>query len=297
MIVSQRIHEDVVAIPAITNHYCKRLCHVAANRGLDPGQPTVNPRKTPWTSPMSEHRREMLPTDHPRWQIQVTDDGSRTLASRDSRVAFHSGSGALTETRHVYLENSDVARRLSQQIETSVLEVGLGTAMGMLLTLAAPRAANTMLHYEAVELQWLPARLIRQLHPHDWVADEDLVEQFLSWRETLPEEPDEGTYRWNIDRYRQATVHVGRLENWTRPAGKPFDAVYFDPFAPDVSAQLWAEPILARMYSWLSPGGRLVSYCVRRQVRDLLRTVGFDVQSVPGPPRGKREVLVATRPC
>lgn len=245
---------------------------------------------------MSVRIREMIPTDHPRWQIQITDDGSRTLASPDGRVAFHSASGAVSETRHVYLENSGVARRLSEGISTSVLEVGLGTAMGMLLTLATPRAPNTALRYTAVELQWLPAGLIRQLLPHQWVNDRELVEQFLCWREGLPEDPPEGTYHWNIDDQRQATVQVASMEDWTPREDTLFDAVYFDPFAPDISGELWAEPVLARMNSLLSPGGRLVSYCVNRKVRDLLGGVGFEVQSVPGPPQGKREVLVATRP-
>ena len=246
---------------------------------------------------MRARLRETIPTDHPLWQIQVTDDGSRTLASRDSSVSFHSASGAITETRHVYLENSDVSRRLTEGMATSVLEVGLGTAMGMLLTLAAPRASQTPLRYTAVELQWLPARLIRQLHPHQWVADEGLVEQFLNWRESLPEDPPSGTYVWKIDPQREATVQVGPLDHWMPPANTQFDAIYFDPFARDVSTELWSAPLLAQMKSLLSPGGRLVSYCVSRKVRDLLTGVGFEVRSVPGPPKGKREVLVATRPC
>jgi tRNA U34 5-methylaminomethyl-2-thiouridine-forming methyltransferase MnmC len=245
---------------------------------------------------MSVRIRKTIPTDHPRWQIQITDDGSRTLASRDSKVTFHSASGAVTETRHVYVENSGVSGRLSEGISTSVLEVGLGTAMGMLLTLATPRAPNTTLRYTAAELQWLPAWLIRQLHPHQWVDDPELVEAFLHWRESLPEDPPQGTYDWKIDAYRQVTVRIGPMENWTPRTETKFDAVYFDPFAPDVSAALWAEPVLAQMISSLSPGGRLVSYCVNRKVRDLLGGVGFEVRSVPGPPKGKREVLVATRP-
>ena len=268
------------------------------------------------TEPMNESLRETIPSAHPQWQIQVTDDGSRTLISRDSRTAFHSASGALSETRHVYFENSGVSRRLRGGMPTSVLEIGLGTAMGMLLTLAAPRVAGTPLHYTAVELEWLPAGLIRQLHPHHWIAAQEkvedlgkdapedvvedaagnnLVERFLGWRESLPEVPPPGTYRWDVDNERTATVDVGSLESWMPAPGQRFDAIYFDPFAPDTNGELWTAPVLARMHSLLSADGTLVSYCVNRKVRDLLSSVGFEVQRVPGPPGGKREVLVATR--
>ena len=65
--------------------------------------------------------------------VQITDDDSRTLIDPVGEVAFHSGSGALAETRHVYLKNSGVSARLACGKNTSVLEIGLGTGLGMLL--------------------------------------------------------------------------------------------------------------------------------------------------------------------
>ena len=64
------------------------------------------------------------------WVIQITDDGSRTLLNPASGIAFHSASGALAETLHVYLENSGVGEKLRQGIEVQVIEVGLGDCVG-----------------------------------------------------------------------------------------------------------------------------------------------------------------------
>ena len=43
--------------------------------------------------------------------VQITDDNSRTLMHPETGVAFHSASGALAETRHVYLHNSGVQKK------------------------------------------------------------------------------------------------------------------------------------------------------------------------------------------
>ena len=246
--------------------------------------------------------RETISTEYEDLLVQITDDGSRTLIGRDSQVAYHSASGALTETKHVYLDNSGVADRMQKRLPTSVLEVGLGTAMGLLVTLDAARMPNTAagysitpLDYTALESRWLPSSLIGQLHPWDWTSDATMVDRFLDWRRSLPDVVPDGPHRWTLGDNQTVCVHVGSAENWLPDPGQSFDAIYFDPFAPQHDGELWQPRFLATMHSILRPDGRLVSYCVSRLVRDALSTVGFDVRTVPGPKQGKRDVLIATK--
>ena len=239
--------------------------------------------------------RPIITHVHPRWQIQITDDGSRTLVDKTGRIGFHSASGALTETRHVYLENSGVAERLSLRRPTSVLELGLGTTMGMLTTLAAAKVGGTHLRYVALECEWLPADLIRQLEPHAWTDEPDLAESYLRWRQAFPDHPADGVYRWPVDPHRTVEIRIGKFPNIDWDADECFDAVYFDPFAPEVASDQWTIDALAQIFSRLRENGRLTTYCVNRAVRDRLVDVGFDVKVVRGPPNGKRDVLVATR--
>lgn len=236
--------------------------------------------------------RPIIATDHPRLSIQETDDGSRTLIDVSSGVAFHSASGALAETRHVYFRNSGVEALLRDGQPADVLEVGLGTAMGMLVSVGA--AQNASIRYTALESEWLPADLIRQLNPWQWTDDHALVDQYLSWRSGLGETPEDGEYRWQIDPVRQITVQLGPAQKW-RPSGRTFDAIFFDPFAPDVDPMLWRKDVFVHMHAALRQNGKLVSYCVSRAVKDALTEAGLQPQTVPGPANGKRDVLVATR--
>ena len=246
---------------------------------------------------MSRSIRQRLPTAESGVVVQVTDDGSRTLVRTGDHGqredAYHSASGAVAETRHVYLENSGIADRLRRGQPASVLEVGLGTGMGMLMSLEAAIRGGAPLRFVALENRWLPAAMLHQLEPACWVRDGELASRFLQWRDGLPETVPAGRYRWSIDPQREVEVHVADARHWTPEAGERFDAIYFDPFAPATDPELWQRPVLERMRRALSAGGRLTSYCVSRPVREAFASAGFAVERVPGPPGGKREVLVA----
>lgn len=89
------------------------------------------------------------------------------------------------------------------------------------------------------------------------------------------------------------SVHVGEASGFRYACGA-FDAVYLDAFSPPVNPECWTPVFLATLHATLRPGGTLVSYCVRGEVRRALQAAGFAVERRPGPP-GKRQTLLATR--
>ena len=242
--------------------------------------------------------RPKSPTGIENLVVQVTDDGSRTLMWEHRNDGFHSGCGALTETRHVYLNNSGVADRLANGHPTTVLEVGLGTGMGLLLTLEFALQHSTPVRFIAIENDWLPADVLRKLHPHDWVTENALAEQFLAFRESVDASRTAhaaSSHTWQPDPNLHVEVVMEDLRDWSCTQENTFDAVYFDPFAPDSNPELWTLEVFQKMHALLLPGGSLTTYCVNRRIRDRLCESGFDVQKVPGPENGKREVLVAKK--
>ncbi len=107
--------------------------------------------------------RPRQPSGHAAWQWVLTDDGSRTLWDARLEETFHSGCGAVAETLVVYLTHSGVLSRLRQHTATSVLEYGLGTATGFLLTAAVAEHYRTPLVFTALECSLLPSELFGQL--------------------------------------------------------------------------------------------------------------------------------------
>lgn len=213
-----------------------------------------------------------------------------------SGVAYHSAAGAAAESQHVYLNNSGVAERIQAGLPTDVLEIGWGTGTAMLLTLDLAVAHDTPLHYVAVEQDLISADLLDALQLGRLLEHPALAEQLLAWRRTLGKVAPRGALRWYVDPLRQFTLHHQSARQWwrAREATDGFDAIYFDPFAPRDNPELWSLDFLQQMHQLLKPSGRLVTYCVNRPIRERLQRAGFVARRVPGPPAGKREVLIAS---
>jgi len=73
-----------------------------------------------------------------------------------------------------------------------------------------------------------------------------------------------------------------------------FELIYFDAFAPNTQPELWTNEIFEKMFAMLEPGGILVTYCSKGDVRRAMQAAGFIVEKLPGP-RGKREMTRALR--
>ena len=68
-----------------------------------------------------------------------------------------------------------------------------------------------------------------------------------------------------------------------------YDIIYFDAFGPRVQEHMWTPEIFKKLYDSLKVGGVFVTYCAKGQVKRDLKSVGFKVETLPGPP-GKREM-------
>jgi tRNA U34 5-methylaminomethyl-2-thiouridine-forming methyltransferase MnmC len=163
------------------------------------------------------------------------------------------------------------------------------------LTLDAALAGGVRLDYTAVENEWLGFDVLSQLQLDKHINDASIATQFLNWRESLGEQVPPGVHRWQPGPNQNVAVCHQDARLWAVDATQTYDAIYFDPFAPDVNGELWRTEFLARMYSLMSNDGCLVTYCVSRKVRDDFTSVGFSVKRVRGPEGGKREVMVATK--
>jgi tRNA U34 5-methylaminomethyl-2-thiouridine-forming methyltransferase MnmC len=287
------------------------MVHASADEGPVPGE-------------------QHAPDASPGPDVVVTADGSRTLRSGAHGQTYKSRLGALTESRSVFLEGSGVAARLAGGEPTCLLEIGFGTGLNFLVTVEAARVAGTKLHYVAVESDLLPAATLRALAYHEALAPSPFPAAFVEWRAGL--EDEEATsepgpastlrrYRWDVGPITLDLVIGNVLDDRTweslpaiaaqgHDAGfgagvgafgdagfdGGLDAIYHDAFSPSVASELWSPVFLARLASVLAPGGRLVSYSVAGAVRRALAEAGLEVRKAPGPPGGKAEVLVATRP-
>lgn len=212
-----------------------------------------------------------------------TGDGSFTLRSEQLGEQYHSIHGAVLESTHVYIK-AGLERTGKEDVD--VLEVGLGTGLNLLLTWIRCLEGKCRVRYTALE----PYPLSRaQLEALGHCADlawpglhEPFIERMVSASEGWHEALGGLTFR-------KLVASVSEHE-----AEEAYDVIYFDAFAPSVQPELWTVDVFRRMHRSLRPGGALVTYCAKGEVRRAMLAAGFSAKRHKGPP-GKAHMLRAVR--
>lgn len=210
-----------------------------------------------------------------------TADGSLTLSWGPEH--YHSTHGAVVESTHVFIRSGLEAAGL---MHVHLLEVGLGTGLNLLLTWVRCLEGKLTADYTALEPHPLSAAELDQLGHCGDLAWPGLHGPFIE-RMTSPSE------HWHEAlgglRFRKLPI---RVQEFNEPGA--YDLIYYDAFAPRHQPEMWTAEVFQRMHDALRPGGLLVTYCAKGEVRRILQAVGFTVERLPGPP-GKREMLRARK--
>lgn len=216
------------------------------------------------------------------WRIIETEDGSHSLFKPSLNETYHSTRGAKEESLHVFIRNGfEKAHEAFPNMPIHILEIGMGTGLNVLLTalldspvieytslepFPLPNEIWTRLNYPQSEKE---KALFNAIHQAMWEMPVALHEHFSLIKKNCP------------------------LETYKGEASS-FHLIYFDAFAPNKQAEVWSMENLEKLYTLLAPGGGLSTYCAQGQFRRNLKTIGFEVQALPGPP-GKKEMTYAQK--
>lgn len=218
----------------------------------------------------------------------VTKDGSHSVAVPEWKVFYHSVHGAIQESLHVFIE-SGLHHWLEQHPAASqckVFEMGFGTGLNALLTVLDAERLQRKIIYETVEAYPLETAIIQQLNYCEVLQQPYWQSIFTSlhtsgWNKQMP-----------ITNFFSFKKVNAMLDEYS-PAD-PVDVIYYDAFAPSAQPELWTETTFRHLLKMLAPGGILVTYCSKGDVRRAMLAAGFRVEKIPGP-KGKREMIRGMR--
>lgn len=212
-------------------------------------------------------------------QLIQTSDGSHTLYLKEIDEHYHSVNGAITESKHVFLNCGFL---FSEKKEIKILEVGFGTGLNCLLTAMKSAEINKKVVYVAVEKNPLGYSIHENLNYSLQIDNSsELYNEIVhaQW-ESFNKLTDNFTLgKFCID-----------VVNDKLPEYNLFDLIYFDAFAPSKQSEMWTVHVLRKISELTAPGGIFMTYCSKGEVRRILESVGFNMEKLPGPP-GKREIL------
>ena len=212
-----------------------------------------------------------------------TGDGSLTLHHAALDATYHSVHGAVQESTHVFIKAG--LEHLGRS-HVDVLEVGLGTGLNLLLTWVRCLEGKCTVNYTALEPLPLSAAQLDALAHCEDLAWPGLHAPFVE-RMTGPH----GHWQPTLGGLSFRVLHQAMQE--LREEDR-YDLVYFDAFAPRSQPELWTDVIMGILYRALRPGGVLVTYCAKGEVRRALQRAGFTVERLPGP-MGKKHMLRACK--
>ena len=215
----------------------------------------------------------------------MTQDGSYTLYSKEHEVTYHSRYGAIQESNHVFI-HSGLLPHLKKQDKISILELGFGTGLNVLLTWKNIVDIDTVhVDYHSFDVYPLPEDLLNACVYEDHLKIPASISKNIltsNWDKLI-----EVDSRFKLTKHNKDILEETLTDNY-------FDIVYFDAFSPESQPELWSASLFEKIYESMTGQAVLVTYCAKGEVKRILKKIGFTLESLPGPP-GKREMTRATK--
>ena len=217
--------------------------------------------------------------------LQITADGSHTLAIPELGLTYHSHHGAVQESMHVYIDAGLLylinAKDLAPVVH--ILEIGFGTGLNALLSVREAIKHRRHIHYTAIEKYPLTELEAQQLN-HGRILNMQLqFEQIhhAPWEQAVVLHP----YFTLEKKQRSLPGSIG---------SNGIHCIYFDAFSPTAQPEMWTQDFFELLYQGLLPGGILLTYCSKSSIRKAMVAAGFRVSKIQGP-WGKREMVRAEK--
>lgn len=218
-------------------------------------------------------------------KLVLTQDGSHSLYSEQFGEQYHSKYGAIRESRHVFIE-AGLFYKMASSEKLDILEIGFGSGLNALLTFLETEQRSRKVYYETLEAYPLSKDESARLNYPEQLQAPDKKELFLAMHD-LP---------WDVTHQLTENFSFKKsLKKFEEFDGESmFDLIYFDAFAPGTQPELWEIPVLANICGRLKKGGVFVTYSAKGSVKRNLKSLGLQVENLPGPP-GKREMIRAIK--
>lgn len=217
-------------------------------------------------------------------EIITSGDGSHTVRIPELNISYHSRHGAILESMHIFIR-AGLHHLVEKGWEGTVriFEMGLGTGLNAFLTLLEAERLNLKIHYTAVEPFPLSHEEAGILNYPDTLGHRDL---FLRLHHCPWEKEEKITDLFTLVKH---PIALAGFES-----AQPVHLIYFDAFDPLSQPEVWTVEVFRQMYSLLLPGGFLLTYCSKGDVRRAMKSAGFHIKKIPGP-WGKRDMVRAGR--
>ena len=199
-----------------------------------------------------------------------TKDGSKTLFSNRFQQNYHSLSGAVSESKHVFI---DAGLKYMDKNELTIFELGFGTGLNAILTYIQAEKQNTKINYYTIEKYPVEISDAQKLN-----YDLFFNQKHLSVFEKLH------NLEWNTKNILNKNFMFKKIKTdfLTYNFESKIDLFYFDAFSFDSQPLLWSADIFKKIYNSMNNNSILTTYSAKGVIKQNIRTAGFYVKRLKG---------------
>jgi len=219
-------------------------------------------------------------------EIITSADGSHTIHSSLFGVSYHSLHGSVQESETVFM-NAGLDYLMEKGLSSiNIFEMGFGSGLNAIMAYKFCQRHGISIQYHGIEKFPIDMATVDLLNYGKVLGFSSVDNSFFKAMHEAESKKLLNNGNFTFKR----TLGDVAAEN----LGGEYDVVFYDAFAPNSQPELWEEEAMKRMYGILNGGGVLTSYCAKGVFKRVLKSVGFMVETLPGPV-GKREMTRAVK--
>jgi tRNA U34 5-methylaminomethyl-2-thiouridine-forming methyltransferase MnmC len=204
--------------------------------------------------------------------LVITGDGSHTVYSSHFDQHYHNPNGAVAESRYVFFETSSLKEAISERDHITILEVGFGTGLNLLLLIDYCLAQNSppTIDYYSVEAFPLSADIAAEFNYQEHLHHPELADHLEEIFRNLSDGMNEFALTDNI------SLHLfnGMFEDF---AAEKVNAnyIFHDAFSPDKNPDLWSGKVFKKLKQFCADDVVLSTYSAASKAQGALAWAGW----------------------
>lgn len=224
-------------------------------------------------------------------KLVVTRDGSHTVYSSQFDQHYHNPNGAVSESRYVFFEQTGLLDDLNKRDELTILEVGFGTGLNLMLLLdyCLKQHSETQIHYYSVEGFPLDTKIVKNFNYQEHLEHPDVIAEITRIFSSL----SKGLNLFELSD--KITLHLfyGMFGEFALPTEIKANYIFHDAFSPDANPDLWTGEVFKNLKNFSSDDVILSTYSAASEAQGAMAWAGWNVAKTKGA-LGKREMILAS---
>jgi tRNA U34 5-methylaminomethyl-2-thiouridine-forming methyltransferase MnmC len=190
--------------------------------------------------------------------------------------------GAVQESKFIFVKNGF---DFCKADPINIFEAGFGTGLNALLTAVRCLKGKREVFYTSIEKYPLADEIITLLN-YPLFTGKEAQNIFKCIHESGWNKMQNICVNFNLRKIK------GDITSYHLTGC--YDLIYFDAFSPDKQPEMWSSNVFTKISGITAENGIFITYSVKGDVKRNLKSCGFDVHILPGPP-GKRHILRAIK--